>query len=213
MLWVQILNLPIEYYNRLLLLRIGNKTGQTIHVDETTKEDTRAKYVYLSIEMDLIKTLISKFYTRKIWHLEYESICIVCFHFGVYSHNKEIFTLNRTAKKMVVGTLRRKCSIQPEIIEQYGSWMSVKRPRRNLKSIDSRKQLDSNQKENLVESTEVKGKEVVDNMAGSHFSALSNLKVKEFNDDTNMAIIKAHNSSDVTMRVHKRTKHSNNPRD
>lgn len=92
---MRILNLPIEYYDKVLLRRIGNRLGCTAKVDIATEEATRAKYARLSVEVDLSKPLIAKFrMRRRIWRLEYEGIHLVCFRCGKYGHKEEIYPNN-----------------------------------------------------------------------------------------------------------------------
>lgn len=57
--------MPIEYYDKVLLRRIGNRLGRTIRVDEATEEASRAKYARICVEVDLSKPLIAKFRMRR----------------------------------------------------------------------------------------------------------------------------------------------------
>lgn len=83
--WVRIPNLPIEYYNKILLRRIGKRLGRTIKVDMAIEETSSAKYARLCIEVDLSKPLVAKFQMRRrIWRIEYEGIHLVCYGYGKY---------------------------------------------------------------------------------------------------------------------------------
>lgn len=69
--WIRIPNLPIKYYNKHILWRAGNSMGKVIKVDSHTirKNQTRGKigdiergqFVQIYVEIDLRKTLVSKF--------------------------------------------------------------------------------------------------------------------------------------------------------
>lgn len=59
--WVCIPNLPIEYYDKTLLMWTRNELGRTVKVDVVTEEASSAKDTRLSVEVDLTKPLIAKF--------------------------------------------------------------------------------------------------------------------------------------------------------
>lgn len=86
---VRIPNLPIEYYDLLLLRWIGNKIRQTIQVAKATKGVTQAKYARLCVKVDLTKPLSLNSTCHKIWGLEYESIHTVYFKCGIYEYKEE----------------------------------------------------------------------------------------------------------------------------
>lgn len=68
--WIRIPYLPIEYYEKHLPWRIGNKVGRTLKVDvHTIKEDQnegelntteRGRFVRISVEINLDKKLVPK---------------------------------------------------------------------------------------------------------------------------------------------------------
>lgn len=69
--WVRLPNLPVEYYDIIILSRIGNKFRRTMRVDASTELVSRAKYARISIEVDLNKLLKSKFHLRRhIWKVK-----------------------------------------------------------------------------------------------------------------------------------------------
>ncbi|KAJ8764835.1 hypothetical protein K2173_010300 [Erythroxylum novogranatense] len=149
--WVRISLLPVEYYDQLILTRIGNKLGKTMRVDKSTEASTRAKYARISVEVDLRKPLISKFRLKcRIWKVEYEGLHLVCFGYRTYGHRRE----NCPAEQQVMPTqqnideqvpelvvaplLQEDLGIRPEIVESYGAWMLVQKPqRRHLRASDS----------------------------------------------------------------------------
>ncbi|KAJ9177110.1 hypothetical protein P3X46_012361 [Hevea brasiliensis] len=87
MVWIQIPNLPIEYFNKLFLLKVGNKIGRTVHVDDMILQATRGKYARGCVEVDLSKPLLSKFrLRRRIKCIEYEGSHQIYFSYGCYGH-------------------------------------------------------------------------------------------------------------------------------
>lgn len=99
--WIRIPALPIEYYDKRVLWKIGNCLGRTVKVDANTlrrKEDTmeecfvteRARFARVCIEVDLRKTLVSKFELNcREYRVEYEGLHLICFNCGCFGHNKE----------------------------------------------------------------------------------------------------------------------------
>ncbi|KAJ1415939.1 Ribonuclease H-like superfamily [Sesbania bispinosa] len=81
--WVRIPGLPVEYYDRKILGRIGNTIGHTIKIDSNTLREKvggieelfteRAKFARLCVEVDLQKMLISHFVMNgRHYKVEYE---------------------------------------------------------------------------------------------------------------------------------------------
>lgn len=58
MVWVRLPELVIEFFNKELLLRIGNHIGKAIQVDLTTMSQMRGKFGRLCVQIDLKKPLI-----------------------------------------------------------------------------------------------------------------------------------------------------------
>ncbi|QHO29058.1 uncharacterized protein DS421_7g222010 [Arachis hypogaea] len=57
--WIRLPDLPIEYYHRAILQKIGGIVGRTIKVDTNTAEITREKFARLCVEVELDKPLVS----------------------------------------------------------------------------------------------------------------------------------------------------------
>lgn len=57
--WVQIAELPIEYYDSKV--HIGNKIRKTVKVDKNTVVHERGRYVGICVEVDLSKALLAMF--------------------------------------------------------------------------------------------------------------------------------------------------------
>ncbi|KAJ9152791.1 hypothetical protein P3X46_026312 [Hevea brasiliensis] len=87
MVWVQIPDLPIEYFNKSFLLKVGNKIGRTVPVDDTTLQATQGKYARVCVEVDLSKSLLLKFCLRhRIKRIEYKGVHQICFSCNCYGH-------------------------------------------------------------------------------------------------------------------------------
>lgn len=59
--WVRIPQLPIQFFNKKFLAKVGNCLGKTLRMDKNTLVATRRKYAHILIEVDLSKPLVSKF--------------------------------------------------------------------------------------------------------------------------------------------------------
>ncbi|EOX93798.1 Uncharacterized protein TCM_002733 [Theobroma cacao] len=58
--WIHFSGLPTEYYNNLLLSRMGIHVGGVIHIDRNIVEALRGRFARLCFELDLTKSLLSK---------------------------------------------------------------------------------------------------------------------------------------------------------
>ncbi|KAJ1435401.1 hypothetical protein SESBI_04906 [Sesbania bispinosa] len=98
--WIRVPGLPMEFYDKTILWRIGNTIGKTVRVDANTlkpREGTwgqttteRGKFARLCIEIDLQKNLISQFrLSGRSYNVEYEGLHIVYFNCGRYGHGKD----------------------------------------------------------------------------------------------------------------------------
>ncbi|XP_021717949.1 uncharacterized protein LOC110685734 [Chenopodium quinoa] len=70
---VRIPNLPVEYFDINFLNKVGSKIGKVLRVDKTTTQAERGQFTRLSVEIDLSKPLLSKFWLKgRIWRIQYE---------------------------------------------------------------------------------------------------------------------------------------------
>ncbi|XP_021771498.1 uncharacterized protein LOC110735619 [Chenopodium quinoa] len=85
--WVRIPNLPVEYFDINFLNKVGSKIGKVLRIDKTTTQAERGQFTRLSVEIDLSKPLLSKFWLNgRIWRIQYEGIKMVCFKCGKLGH-------------------------------------------------------------------------------------------------------------------------------
>ncbi|KAJ1414250.1 Zinc finger, CCHC-type [Sesbania bispinosa] len=103
--WVRIPGLPIEYYDRNILWKIGGSLGNMLKMDgntlrqkEPSRDDEfvteRAKFARISVEIDLRKVLVSTFKLNgRYYKVEYEGLHQICFHCGRYGHRRNACSL------------------------------------------------------------------------------------------------------------------------
>lgn len=168
-IWARIPNLPIEYYERHFLWKVGSHIGKTLRVDPNTireaiaekenfQEDEvkRGRYARICVEIDFRKKLVSKIQIEeKLYAVEYEGLHSICFVCGKFGHKKDACpTLAKQTTQS--GTLdveddwRNKVSVnfnsqageRPNVGgETFGPWMIARRTPRRRSSMDAVKEL------------------------------------------------------------------------
>lgn len=93
--------LPIEYYTKNILWRIGDFLGRMLSIDENTLKSKRGmeteshvpergRFTRLCVEIDLRKILRSRFELNgRIYPVEYEGLNLICFSCGKSGHRSE----------------------------------------------------------------------------------------------------------------------------
>ncbi|KAJ1380290.1 Zinc finger, CCHC-type [Sesbania bispinosa] len=153
--WIRIPSLPIEYYDRTILSRIGDSLGKTVRVDSNTLKPKngvwdetvteRGKFARLSIEVDLKQPLISSFeLLGRSYTVEYEGLHLICFNCGMFGHRKDecpsISVKDPIVSSESNGEVRQQQNVVSSFSqhdgkegtgnEVYGPWMMVQRPGR-----------------------------------------------------------------------------------
>lgn len=145
LVWIRFPDLPIEYYGEEYLMKIGEKVGTPIKVDDATSLTTRGRFARMCVEIDLTKPLLAKYkLRRRIYKIEYEGIHLVCFQCGMYGHNADNCRSkngdnNRSGQGSagergntaadVTGEVaqskdtEKEIFIRPEICDNFGPWM------------------------------------------------------------------------------------------
>ncbi|XP_012448856.1 uncharacterized protein At4g02000 [Gossypium raimondii] len=96
--WIQLLGLPLEYFNEEVLVKVGKLVGRPIKLDSNTVYTTRGKFARIYIEIDLSKPLIPSIRIGNfVQNIEYEGLHNICFSCGCFGHRTEACVL----KKMV----------------------------------------------------------------------------------------------------------------
>ncbi|CAN1134646.1 hypothetical protein LINPERHAP2_LOCUS8395 [Linum perenne] len=143
--WVRLPGIPFEYFDNTILKLIGDRIGKTVRIDHTTLEGTRGNFTRICVEVDLSKPLLSKYrLRRRVRRIEYEGLHTICFNCGCYGHKDEAcqqipeaeVTENQTTSFVnPVFQCAAEQEARPEIDENFGPWMQVKRNRRKQKSV------------------------------------------------------------------------------
>lgn len=156
--WICIPDLPIEYYDKHLLWKLGNKVGKTLKVDVHTIRENKnggelntteiGRFARISVELNLNKMFIPRVSIRNnTYRIEYEGLNLICFICGRYGHHKETCPTtttilenqtvgednNHNLSNTYLGPAENTTSQLNNKEEVYGSWMIVKRNNRNNK--------------------------------------------------------------------------------
>ncbi|CAN1271017.1 hypothetical protein LINPERPRIM_LOCUS14082 [Linum perenne] len=140
--WVRLPGLPLEYFDYGILKRIGDKIGTTVRIDHTTLEGARGNFARICVEVDLSKPLLSKYrLRRRVRRIEYEGLHTICFGCGCYGHEEGACPVVATVEEAPPNTSSFSNPVfvgadleeeRPEVEEDFGPWMKVKRqPRRS----------------------------------------------------------------------------------
>ncbi|CAL1354530.1 unnamed protein product [Linum trigynum] len=85
MVWVQLPDIPVEFYNREAVRMIAEKIGKPVRVDCATELGARTKYARVCMEVDLMKPLMGKFSIEgKKYMIQYERLENICDQCGSY---------------------------------------------------------------------------------------------------------------------------------
>ncbi|CAN1131082.1 hypothetical protein LINPERHAP2_LOCUS6195 [Linum perenne] len=88
--WVCLPRLPIHFFNKLAVSRIGNYIGKTVKIDLATSEGARARYARVCVEVDVSKPLLCKYtIDNRTLYVEYESLTNTCATCGFYGHKSD----------------------------------------------------------------------------------------------------------------------------
>ncbi|CAN1195088.1 hypothetical protein LINPERHAP2_LOCUS42916 [Linum perenne] len=130
-----------------ILKLIGDRIGKTVRIDHTTLEGSRGNFARICVEVDLSKPLLSKYrLRRRVRRIEYEGLHTICFNCGCFGHKVEAckqapeveVTENQTTSFVnPVFQAAPDHEVRPEIEEDFGPWMQVKRNKRRQKPTES----------------------------------------------------------------------------
>ncbi|CAN1181162.1 hypothetical protein LINPERHAP2_LOCUS35206, partial [Linum perenne] len=138
----------IEYFDAVILKTIRNKTSTAFHTDHTKLEGNWGNFVRICVKVDLSKPLLSKYrLRRRVRRIEYEGLHIICYTCGCYGHNQESCVTDQIPEKKMDANVSYEEGLMdmPEVVEDFGPWMLVKRGTRKSK----------NQKDNQKSPTKV----------------------------------------------------------
>ncbi|CAN1245903.1 hypothetical protein LINGRAPRIM_LOCUS3057 [Linum grandiflorum] len=88
--WVELPDLPIEFYNPEAVMRIASRIGKLVRVDRATEAGARGKYARVCVEVDLSKRLLPKYKVEGVLYLivyaGFHKICTKCGMYGTPTH-------------------------------------------------------------------------------------------------------------------------------
>lgn len=137
--WVRIPNLSVEYFDGNFLHKIGSKIGKVLRIDKTTANAERGQFTRLSVEIDLTKPLLSKFWLKgRVWKVQYEGLQLICFNCGCWGHSVQDCNASVNAEVRMeqedppqnISELDPPIKERPELAENFGDWMLVRKPTR-----------------------------------------------------------------------------------
>ncbi|CAN1120518.1 hypothetical protein LINPERHAP2_LOCUS244 [Linum perenne] len=143
--WVHLPGLPLEYFDNSILKFIGDRIGRTVRIDHTTLEGSRGNFARICVEVDLCKPLLSKYrMRRRVRRIEYEGLHTICFNCWCYDHKDE--SCKQTPESEVVENQTtvfanpvfldaNDVESRPEVEQDFGPWMQVKKHRRKTKQV------------------------------------------------------------------------------
>ncbi|KAJ8441405.1 hypothetical protein Cgig2_002364 [Carnegiea gigantea] len=136
--WIRIPHLNMEYFNERFLSLVGEKVGKVLKVDNTAAYVERGKFTRMGVEVDLSKTLLLKFHLHGWYGISNMRVYDSFASSAARSDTKRIVALSTHLMMLTPildkrGTPRPYCGHPrgwPEYLEDYGSWMLVKKPQR-----------------------------------------------------------------------------------
>ncbi|CAN1181650.1 hypothetical protein LINPERHAP2_LOCUS35530, partial [Linum perenne] len=129
--WVRLPKLPIHFFNRVAVTRIGNFIGKTVRLDLATSEGARARYARVCVEVDISKPLIGKFMIdERTYYVIYESLENICAECGMYGHKADCCLLRTPPVTNHDKSEETVKETESKVEGAVGDWMIVQRKSR-----------------------------------------------------------------------------------
>ena len=145
--WIRLPELPIEYYDPVVLRKIGEAIGTVLRIDAYTANGARGRFARLCVQVNLDKPLIK---TVKIGRLAqivlYEGLNSLCFECGRIGHRKETcpYVIKGPQAENPQGTQDKSNILEEQNVRKeetqtkfhcneldgYGQWMVVTRKKK-----------------------------------------------------------------------------------
>ena len=88
--WMRLPELPIEFYDPVMLKKVGSTIGPVSRIDAHTVNGARGRFARICVQITIDKPLINSIKIRKmVQPVQYEGIHMLCFACGRISHWKE----------------------------------------------------------------------------------------------------------------------------
>ncbi|CAI0552044.1 unnamed protein product [Linum tenue] len=83
--WVQLPDLPMEFFNAEAVTIIAQLIGRPVRVDRATELGARGNYARVCVEVDLSRPLLSQYKVEGVTYLiQYEGLEDICGECGMY---------------------------------------------------------------------------------------------------------------------------------
>ena len=88
--WIRLPELPIEYYDPVVLRKIGEAIGTVLRIDAYTANGARGRFARLCVQVNIDKPLIKTVKIRRLAQIVlYKGLNSLCFECGRIGHRKE----------------------------------------------------------------------------------------------------------------------------
>ncbi|CAN0838465.1 hypothetical protein LINGRAHAP2_LOCUS2165 [Linum grandiflorum] len=130
MVWVEMSDLPIEFYNPEAVMRIASRIGKPVRVDRATEAGARRKYARVCVEVDLSKRLLPKYKVEGVSYLivyeGFHKICTKCEMYGTPTYLCKC-DLPQVEDMMTNDTKQVHKVCDPSNGQVFGEWMMPKK--------------------------------------------------------------------------------------
>lgn len=125
LVWLRLPEVPLEYFTKKTLNRIGNAFGRLVKVDNTATAATIGKYVRICVELDLSKPLLPSVHIVGVQTaVEYEGLHQICFQCEQYGHiTKDCSQHSMKSSGSVDNSSVELVPTEAESKGLYGPWM------------------------------------------------------------------------------------------
>ncbi|CAL1379614.1 unnamed protein product [Linum trigynum] len=132
MVWARLLEIPIQYFHPVAVMKIGQRIGKPLRVDHATSTGARSDYARVCVQVDLTKPLLSMFRLHgKKYFIQYEGLERICLQCGTYRERGHCSCMHATAEMETEKVVPNNDTELKAPETTYGGWMiAKKRPRR-----------------------------------------------------------------------------------
>ncbi|CAL1355059.1 unnamed protein product [Linum trigynum] len=135
LVWTRLLEMSIQYFHPVAVMKIGQRIGKPIRVDHATSIGARSDYARVCVQVDITKPLLSQFTIHgKKYFIQYEGLENICLQCGTY------FARSRCSCSFPKEAMQTEEPVNapadPAVEEPaglYGEWMIAKRRPRTKK--------------------------------------------------------------------------------
>ncbi|XP_026420449.1 uncharacterized protein LOC113316497 [Papaver somniferum] len=134
-IWARLPELPLEYFDKTVLEKVGAKIGRLIKVDATTEHVLRGKFSRVCVEVSTDKPLVPLVKIgRVLQKVEYEGISMICFNCVKMPHKKDkcpLIVQDSTPNTNTFNNAGAPKTVNLE--DNYGTWMIVEKKKNKNK--------------------------------------------------------------------------------